>query len=57
VAELLHAGKETVILVARETATTAKIMALILWHSVRYPNAASVVDYEAGTVRLAHGDE
>ncbi len=46
-----------VIRLARATAVTAKIMILILWHAIRYPHAASVVDHEARTVRLLDDDE
>ncbi|MDD4904435.1 MAG: hypothetical protein PHX77_08055 [Candidatus Bipolaricaulis sp.] len=55
--QVFRAGTKMLIATARETATTAKIMVLILWHAIRYPHAASVVDYEARTVRLIDGDE
>lgn len=39
----------------RWTATFAKIMSLLLWHAIRHPHTPSMVDFEAGTVRLVGG--
>jgi hypothetical protein len=41
----------------RGAAGTVKIMALVLWHALRYPVRESVVDYDTKTVRLADADE
>ncbi|MEW5826450.1 MAG: hypothetical protein AB1778_06415 [Candidatus Bipolaricaulota bacterium] len=55
----MHSGslvKGLLVVVVRETALTAKVMVLVLWHAIRYPAQASVVDPELGTVRLLDDD-
>ncbi len=46
-------GENRLVAVARGVAGTAKIMALVLWHALRYPARESIVDYDKKTVRLA----